>query len=192
MSVVRGLASLGALLWVSYAVTLWPLPSRLAADVVASFKAHLSEAPPWTQADWDSRSEWERKETKRVWAEAEQGMRRYVDEAAEFEAVLWVKWALRLALLLLGIVGWMLFLRRVRFWKVLVLGTTLVLVVGQSLFHWIVYADLFREWAAGSTGFTSLPWSFTITTLYLYFALPILLIALTGLAYSRQTHEARV
>ena len=152
MSNVARLAIIGAVLWISYSIALWPLPSRVAAETVAHFKEMLAQ-PPWTLPAWESRPDSEREEAKKGWAEAEQGLRRYIDGADEFETVLWFKWALRLVLIVLGIAGWGLFFLRARFWKILVSGTGLILILGQGIFHSVVYSELFRHWVAGYTGF---------------------------------------
>jgi len=147
--------------------------------------------PPWTLPGWESRPDSEREEAKKGWAEAEQGLRQYIDGADEFETALWFKWALRVALILLGIAGWVLFFMRVRFWRVLVFTTGLIFILGQGIFHSVVYSELLQHWIAGYTGFKFFTWSMTLLTLYQYFVLPILLAVVTAVPFWGSSSERR-
>jgi len=185
------LAIAGAVLWISYSIALWPLPSRIAAETIAHFKELLAQ-PPWSLPDWESRPEWERKSTREGWAEAEAGLRKYVEHADEFEVVLWVKWALKLSLIAFGLAGWLLYFRKARPWKLLVTVTVTILVLGQIFFHSAVYSELFRNRIAGYTGFKFHPWWMALLTLYQYFVLPILLVAVAAFAFRRRWNESVV
>lgn len=186
----KKIAAFAVLLWISYGITLLPLPSRVAGESIASSKEQLAK-PPWTQPDWDQRSESEREETRKLWAETERGGWHAVDEAKGYELVLWIKWGLRLLLVLVGIVAWRLLLSRRRLGRALVVATTVVLIVEQAFFHSAVYADLFSAWTGGYSGFKLLPWSKTIATVYVYFILPILLSTLTAIAIWVSTTQRR-
>jgi hypothetical protein len=64
------LSWLGLLLWLSYGITLWPLPPHEVAETVALYKRLMAEPSPLEQAEWKSRPAPEQEEGERKYQES--------------------------------------------------------------------------------------------------------------------------
>lgn len=164
--------------WLPYASELSPLPPAQNATLVTKFKEQLAN-PPSSSPDWAARPESERRFVEENYPEVERKLREFIDEADEFEVVLWVQWTGRVGILVFGIAAWtLLFLKNSRWW-IAVLASTVVLWLAQAIFDTATYSHFFGAWSEGYSGLKFLPWSMAAWALYLDFLLPLLLAGFT-------------
>ena len=167
-------------LWLIFGSTLWPLPpeeARLHIQIIREGLVKLRNPSPAVKAE----PEWER--VAAGLAESRNKLQELLENADDLETSLWLGWASRFGLFVLGITAWTLFSRRVRFWQSMVVTSTLLYVLLILNLNVSTYESLFTYWLHGETGFAFAPWSFVFFTIYYNFAMPLLLVLFTALAF---------
>jgi len=143
---------LAILLWLSYGITLWPLPPQEVAETVALYKRLMAEPSPLEKPEWKSRPDLEQKEGQRKYLEFLDVAQEIIDRAPELKARLWWEWAGRAALLVVAGLGWLYLAKIPRISRAVIAVTIGILLIGQIVVYWVIYSNLVQSWVAGHSG----------------------------------------
>ena len=177
------LSWLGILFWLSYGITLWPLPPDEVANTVALYKRFIVEPSPIERGEWKSLPAPEQEKFDQEYQKLQHVGQEIINRSDQLRGQLWLSWSGRAVLLFVGLLGWLSLIKLPRTSRALIAVTTGILIAMQIFSHSVVYSELLRAWGSWHSGMKYLPWGNVLRTLYLLFVLPIMLAFVTSLTF---------